>query len=294
MNKKLIILPWILLIVISFIWGSSFILMKKGLEAFNPYQVSAIRIFIASLVFIPYALWNIKELTKKLMIDILIVAYIGIFIPPFLLTNAEMVINSSTAGVLNSLTPLFVLVTGYFFYHSRMNIFKIIGVLVGLGGTLILFSGMEMDFNVHASLVIIASFCYALSANLQKTRLQEINTLHLTAFMFLLMGPTAAIYLVFSDVKTVFENHPLAWQSFGYILILALVGTSVAYFLFNKLIQKSSPIFAQSVTYLMPLVAIIWGMMDGEKLFTKDFFGSILILTGVFLINFQIRISVKT
>lgn len=231
---------------------------------------------------------HLKNLNKQKILDIIIVGSIGVAIPPFLFTYAQTSINSSTAGMLASLTPLFALLVGFLFFKTEINSYKITGVLLGLIGAVILFifkKGSEVTINEYALLVVLATMCYAISTNMQKAKLQGIPSLQLTSFMFLFIGIPSGIYLLFSDVQNVFQKNQLAWQSFWYIFILAIVGTSLAYWLFNMLIQKSTAVFAQSVTYLMPLVAIGWGLLDGEELLLKDYFGSAFILAGIYLIN---------
>lgn len=279
---------WLLLIGVSLIWGSSFILMKKGLIAFSPQQVASLRIFMASIILIPFAIKNIYLLQKKDILFILFAGFIGTGIPPFLFTKAQTVINSSTAGILNSLTPLFALAIGFFLFKLKLNINKISGVFLGLAGAIILFifkSGDGFSINVHGLLVVLAALCYATSSTMIKSKLQAVKSLHFTSFVFLFIGPPAGIYLLFSDVLSVINTHPYATQAFGYILILSVVGTAIANLMFNKLILVSSAIFAQSVTYLMPVIAVIWGLMDNEAIELADLGGIVLILCGIFLIN---------
>ena len=261
--------------------------MKKGLDAFTPSQVASLRIFIGSIVFIPVAIHSIRHLKIKNGFYILLIGFFGTGIPPFLFTQAQTVINSSTAGMLNSLTPLFALVIGFVFFKMKMEMYKITGVLLGLAGAAALFifkSDGNLNVNAYGLLVVLAAVLYAVSSTLIKIRLQQMNPLHITSFIFLFVGPPAGVYLLFSDLPKSFE-HPLAWQSFSYILILGLVNTALVTFLFNKLIRNSSAIFAQSVTYLMPVVAILWGILDGETLGFIDFAGIAFILSGIYLIN---------
>ena len=261
--------------------------MKKGLIAFTPLQVASMRIFIASIIFIPFALMRLRELKIKNWFYIVIIGFIGTGIPPFLFTKAQTVINSATTGILNSLTPLFALIIRIFFFRIKMDINKIFGVIIGMAGVSVLLlmkSQGNLNISIYGLLVVLATIFYATSSTMLKVFFQNMKPLHITSFIFLFIGPPAGIYLLFSDIPASFQ-HPDALQSFWYIVLLAVVNTSLATFLFNKLIQTSSAIFAQSVTYLIPAVSVFWGILDGEQVDIYDFMGIVLIILGVLLIN---------
>lgn len=287
MNPKNNFLTWLLFLLVAFIWGSSFILMKKGLVAFTPLQVASLRIFIASIIFIPLVIFHFRQLKIKNWYYIVIIGLIGTGIPPFLFTKAQTVINSATTGILNSLTPLFALIIGIFFFRIKTDIYKVSGVLLGMFGVCVLIflrSNGNISISIYGLLVVIATIFYATSSTMVKVFFQQMKPLHLTSFIFLFIGPPAGIYLLFSDLPSSFQNEG-AGMAFSYIVILAVINTALATFLFNKLIQTSSAIFAQSVTYLIPAVAIFLGILDSEKLDLFDILGIVLILMGVVLIN---------
>lgn len=287
MNPKNNFLTWLLFLLVAFIWGSSFILMKKGLVAFTPLQVASLRIFIASIIFIPLVIFHFRQLKIKNWYYIVIIGLIGTGIPPFLFTKAQTVINSATTGILNSLTPLFALIIGIFFFRIKTDIYKVSGVLLGMFGVCVLIflrSNGNISISIYGLLVVIATIFYATSSTMVKVFFQQMKPLHLTSFIFLFIGPPAGIYLLFSDLPSSFQNEG-AGMAFSYIVILAVINTALATFLFNKLIQTSSALFAQSVTYLIPAVAIFWGILDSEKLDMFDILGIVLILMGVVLIN---------
>ena len=287
MNSQNNFRTWLLFLLVSFIWGSSFILMKKGLTAFSPLQVASLRIFIASIIFIPLAVIHLRQLKIKNWYYIVIIGFIGTGIPPFLFTKAQTIINSATTGVLNSLTPLFALIIGIFFFHIKTGAYKILGVLLGMFGVCVLLflrSQGNISISIYGLLVVLATIFYATSSTMVKVFFQQMKPLHITSFIFLFIGPPAGIYLLFSDLPSSFQNEGSV-TAFSYIVILAVINTALATFLFNKLIQTSSAIFAQSVTYLIPAVAIFWGILDGEKLDLFDLLGLVLILLGVILIN---------
>lgn len=248
MNPKNNFLTWLLFLLVAFIWGGSFILMKKGLVAFTPLQVASLRIFIASIIFIPLVIFHFRQLKIKNWYYIVIIGLIGTGIPPFLFTKAQTVINSATTGILNSLTPLFALIIGIFFFRIKTDIYKVSGVLLGMFGVCVLIflrSNGNISISIYGLLVVIATIFYATSSTMVKVFFQQMKPLHLTSFIFLFIGPPAGIYLLFSDLPSSFQNEG-AGMAFSYIVILAVINTALATFLFNKLIQTSSAIFAQS------------------------------------------------
>ncbi|WP_313270363.1 DMT family transporter [Epilithonimonas vandammei] len=123
-------LKWILLIGLSVIWGSSFILIKKSLEHFNPYEVGALRVLISGLVLMPYAVSKIKQFPRKHMKWLIIAAVSGNFIPMFLFPIAETQITSSIAGIINSMMPIFVIIVGSLVWKFSTTRKQLLGVLV--------------------------------------------------------------------------------------------------------------------------------------------------------------------
>lgn len=266
--------------------------MKKGLIAFTPAQVAAMRIFLASIILIPFALRNLKLITKKNILYLVFVGFIGTGIPPFLFTEAQTVINSATAGTLNSFTPVVALIIGFLFFKMKINFIKFLGVTMGFSGACLLIlvkEGEQFDIDLHGLYVVAATICYSSSTFILKHFLQDMKPFNVAVLSFLFIGPPAGIYLLFADLQPVFSSHPFALRSFGYILILAILGSAIATILFNTLVKKSDPIFAQSVTYLMPVVALFWGLFDDEKLSFINYMGIVLILGGVYSINIKIK-----
>ena len=279
---------WIILIFLAFIWGTSFILMKKGLRSYSNLQVAAFRIFFSFIIIIPLIFRNFKKLNSKNLKSILIVGIIGNGIPAFLFTTAQTQITSSLAGVFNSLTPLFTILIGIFFYKTKSKWYKSIGVLIGLAGATGLMLQGKSDLisgnNWYAIFVIIATACYGTSVNEIKTGLSNLNGVEITSLAFLTIGPFAGIYLLFSDF-TFALSTPDYLENLGFILILALFSSVIAVILFNHLIQFTSAIFAASVTYIIPIFAIMWGLFDGESLSIIQILWISAIIFGVYLVN---------
>ena len=279
---------YLIILFLAAIWGSSFILMKRGLEVFDFMQVASLRIviaFLSLLPFLPKALKNVKE---KHFLPIIIIAFLGNGFPAFLFAKAQSHLDSYIVGILNSIVPLFTLLMAVFFFKNRPSNINIIGVVIGLFGSFLLTykwlpSGLDLNFYVW--LVVIATVFYAVSINVIKFYLYDLPASSITSIAFLIIGPFLAMYLASTDFIFKLQSNDDAIISLYYIALLAILGTSIAVIVFNKLIADSSVIFASSVTYLIPIVAIFWGLLDGEKITLHSILGMIIILSGVYLVN---------
>ena len=296
MNDKT--LSWVLLLTLSVVWGSSFILMKLGLNAFTPVQMAALRLSIAALVLSPFLLIRFRGISWQKGLLILVIGFSGNAFPAFLFAKAETVIDSSVAGVLNSLAPIFVLGIAWLFFKQRFPLSSILGVLIGIAGAIVLLlgpansgqvdaAGIDISQNLKYSLlVVIAMLNYAVSANLIKAYFSQFNPIMLTTLALCSMGFPALVYLLAgSGFIEVMQTHPQAWESLGYIAILGAVGTAFAVILFNRMLQISSLAFVSSVTYTIPVVAVAWGLMAGEPFSWIQGFGFTIIVSGVYLVN---------
>ena len=281
---------WIILIALALTWGSSFILMKRGLDVYSSDEVAALRIFIAFLFLSPLIFRHVKKPLLKHWKGFLGMGMLGNFIPAFLFTKAETGISSSLTGMLNSLTPLFTLLLGVLLFKSKTRLINAVGILIGFVGAIGLLTvgkTEDMDNNLlFGFYVVLATFCYALSVNIIKKHLGDVNSVTATVWALLFIGPLAGIYLFgftgFVD-KTVHE--PMAMSSLGYVSILAIFGTALSVIVFNVLIRNTNALFASSVTYLIPVVAMGWGVFDGEDVQALHFMWIGLILLGVYLVN---------
>jgi drug/metabolite transporter (DMT)-like permease len=281
MSKK-----WLLLISLSIIWGSSFILIKKGLIGLSPFQLGALRILFAGLFIIPIGIKGVFKMPKHYWKHIAITAVLGTFLPAFLFAIAQTQINSSISAVLNSLTPLNTLWVGFVWFGMQFNRNQFIGVVIGFVGSLILVlnaAQIQPTQNYwYAIFIIFASTCYALNVNYLKKNLSNIKPLTITAANFSIMILPALIILYFTNYFSVCSNE-LIFKSTLFILVLGVIGTAIANVLFFKLLHLSTPLFASSVTYLIPVVALFWGIYFMEKLSFTQFFAAIIILFGVWL-----------
>ncbi|OFX84347.1 MAG: hypothetical protein A2W99_01105 [Bacteroidetes bacterium GWF2_33_16] len=291
-NYKNKIWQWMILLFLAFIWGSSFILMKKGLRSYSSDQVAALRMFITFLAFLPYGIKNLKKVTKDNVFSLLLVGFIGSVIPAFLFTKAQTRIDSGMAGMLNSMTPLFTLIIGLLFYKSTARLINALGILLGLIGAmgLITYTSGTSDFfsniNYYGLLIVVATICYGINVNQVKYKIKDLNGLELTSMAFMFVGPFAGVYLLFSDFSYALSTNDYI-LNLGYIAILAVIGTMMALIIFNTLIQHTSALFGSSVTYVIPVFAIMWGLFDGEKIGILHFFWISLIFIGVYLVNLR-------
>ena len=280
-------LKWTLLFVLALIWGSSFILIKKGLVGLSPYQLGALRITFTALFLLIIGFKSLTEIKQHQWKHIVITALFGTFLPAFLFAIAETKVSSSICSILNSLTPLNTLLIGIIAFGLTFKRSQFIGVVIGLLGTAILiFNGKQESTENYSYtiLVIIAAICYGLNVNLIKKYLSDVKQLSITKGNFSVMLIPALIVLFSTNFLDII-HLPATQHSMLFIMILGIVGTGIANILFFKLIQISSPVFASSVTYLIPIVAFFWGLIDNEMLTPFQFLGAFIILIGVYLAN---------
>lgn len=277
------------ILLLAFIWGSSFILMKKGLVAYSPDEVATLRMVIAFFCFLPFILYNIKKVDKKYWKYLVLVGLFGGGIPAFLFTKAETGLNSSLAGMLNSLVPLFTILLGVLVFKVQTNKLKFIGVFIGLCGAIMLIAGNGLDIGdsktSYSIYVIIATLCYAISVNIIKKHLQEVNSLIVSSFAFLFIGPPLVVYLFTTHIISTTINNPEAPAALGFVTILAVFGTAISLIIFNMLVKQTSALFASTVTYLIPVFAIMWGVLDGELINILQVLGIVVILVGIYFVN---------
>ncbi len=281
MGKSTKALNWLILIILAFIWGTSFILIKKGLESYNSFQIASLRIFISFVFLLPIAIKNIKLVNRKNIGSFLIIGFIGSAFPAFLYPAAQTNIDSSVAGMLNSLTPVFTLLFGMFFYSRKAKTHQVLGIILGFIGAAGLIYKGSFSFNSYGLYIVLATMFYGISSN-QVAQLKNINGMIITALAFLFVGPIAGINLVLSDFSEAVQTaHWL--RNLGYIAILSIFGSGLALALFNILILRTSPVFASSVTYLIPIVATLWGIIDSEAITSFMIISVICIMGGVYL-----------
>ncbi|RCW93742.1 DMT family transporter [Winogradskyella arenosi] len=281
-------LKWLFLILLSIIWGSSFILIKKSLLGLTAYQIGALRTVFTGIILLSFGFKKLKTIPKDKWKWLLASGLIGSFIPAFLIAIAETEIDSAVASVLNSLVPLNTILLGFAVFKITSTTRQVIGVIIGFIGTAILIlKGAELNPNqnyLYAGYIIISTVMYAANVNIIKRHLQDVKALAIAAGNYAFISIPALIVLVFTGFFSAATfNQPEFLSAMGYITILAVFGTALAKILYFKLVQMSTPVFASSVTYMMPVVALMWGILDGEQFSSIQGLAAILILLGVFL-----------
>lgn len=292
------LINWLIFILLSVVWGSSFILIKKGLVAYSPVQLALMRVSISALAFLPIFFTRTYRLPAKSLKYAAAVGVFGSGIPALLYAIAETGLESAIAGILNAMTPIFTLLFGIWLFRVKSIAGQIAAVGIGFLGALLLVinpqSGAGVSINAYAFLVILATASYGISGNIVKRYCQDMHPLALTAVSFFSLGwITIPGLLLGTDFFEVLENHPQSFMSFGAIAVLSLVGTVLANILFFRLIQRTDAVFASAVSYCIPITAIFWGLLDGEQLFWFQFIGMGLILFGIYRLSVVRRIAAR-
>jgi drug/metabolite transporter (DMT)-like permease len=283
MTEKRKIWHWLALILLSLIWGTSYILMKKGLESFSALQVGALRIVITFICLLPVALRHFKHLNRTNILSVIIIGLFGSVIPAFLFPLAETKISSSLAGMLNTMSPVFTLLFGITIYKRKLIKTQIAGVFLGLLGATGLLYTDSFTFNIFGLLVVLATILSGISSN-EVSHVKELNGIKITALSFFVTSPLAIIYLLFSDLSA--PMHTENWvRNLCFIGILAILGSAIALVIYYLLIRDTTPIFGSSVTYFIPVVATLWGLADNEHFSSSMLVSVIFIFAGVFIIN---------
>ena len=296
---------WGLLLLLSLIWGSSFILMKRGMHSldghviFSYVQVGALRMLIAATAFLPFALFSLKKIkTMKHFFSLAAVGFFGNFFPAFLFTYAETGLSSGFAGMLNSFTPVFTVFIGYVIFKVRIMPVQFVGLFVGIVGVvLLMIAGKQLSSHGswgHIIAIVLATFMYGISLNTIKHTLFEFNALEISSLAFFIILFPALGVVVYHDTFSVILENRYAYEGLGFISILSLLGTAIALVLFNNIIRLSSPLFASSVTFFIPIVAVFIGLSFGEKISMFQVLSMGLVLVGVLIVNVLGSNRVKT
>ncbi|MCB0601100.1 MAG: DMT family transporter [Saprospiraceae bacterium] len=279
----------LVLVFLSLTWGSSFILIKKSLTGFNPYQMVAIRLSLTGLLFLPWTIYRWRKIQWERWPALLVVGFVGSLIPFTLYGWGETRVSSSVAGIINALTPIFTMIIGILLFSLRFSSRQLGGILLGLAGAfgLILMqnqSGSGNSFG-YSMLMVIATMCYGTSANTVKAKLGEMHAVDITAVTFLLTAIPSILFLLLPVNSNHLLHSEAAREALVYVLILVLAGTAMATVLYYYLVQITTPIFASMVSYFMPIVAVLWGALDGEIIRGQHFLAIGCILAGVYLVQ---------
>jgi drug/metabolite transporter (DMT)-like permease len=289
MNSKTI--SWLIFVALCFIWGSSFMLMKFSKEALSAGQIAALRIFSAGIVMLPFAIYPFTKFPRKKLFYTILCGIVGNLLPAFLFAEAiTNNVNSSLAGILNSLTPICVAIIGIVFFKDKIKFKKILGVLVGFSGLVILTlaqKGLSFQNSVYALMIFAATIMYGLNVNIVAHNLKNLHPVHIATISLSFMAIPSGIALWINGffkldfTETLIRNAVIASATLG------IVASAIATALFYILVKKAGGLFASLVTYGIPFVALLWGFLDGEKITWIEFFCLGLILVGVYLANMK-------
>jgi drug/metabolite transporter (DMT)-like permease len=283
MKKQGKIWHWLVVALLSLIWGTSYILMKKGLRSFSTYQLASLRILISFVCLLPIALRNLPKLNKNNLRSILIIGFFGSGIPAFLYPLAQTRIDSSLTGMLNTLSSAFTLAIGILFYKRKAIRSQMAGVFLGfLGAAGLLYSG-SLTLNYYGLFVVLATLMNGVSNN-EVSKVEGLNGLQITSLSFFVLSPFALALLLSTDLHAV-TLTPHWLQNFSYIAILSVLGSAFANAIYYSLVRDTSPVVASVVAYFIPIVATLWGISDNEHPAPAMFISVLLILAGVYLIN---------
>jgi drug/metabolite transporter (DMT)-like permease len=289
MSSKSDLQNWLLLAALTLIWGTSYILIKKSLVVFSPIQATSIRISVSFLLCLPFLRSAVRDIPRAKYPHTLMVGVLGTGLPSILFNLSMTHVNSSVTAIINSLSPLFTVLTGFLIWQVSTTRIKLMGVLIGLAGAVVLVfgkHGMSIQGDmIYVIMPIVATLCYGTNSNFVKQHFPATNALHVTVLSIVAIGLPAIGLLLWSDVIGTVQSEPGAYQALGYVVILAVFGTFIGWLLFYKLVQRRDALFAASVTYLIPIVAIAWGLADGEGLALYQLAGLGLILAGVYFVS---------
>ena len=279
---------WLYLFLLSLIWGSSYILIKRGLVGLSPIELGSARIVISTAFLLVLGFNSLSGLSRYHWKWLIITGFLGTFFPSFFFAFAQLHIDSSVAAILNSLTPIFTVLVGITLFATRMLARQYFGVVLGFVGSLgLVWGGAQINPNQpigYVLLIISASMCYAINIHFLKHKLSAVSPMAMTLGNFIAILPTALIMLFFSDFFSFQKlQNPEVITSLGYVATLAFFGTAIAKVMFNRFVKMASTVFVSSVTYTLPIVALFWGTLDGEKISGYQLLSTVVILAGVFL-----------
>jgi drug/metabolite transporter (DMT)-like permease len=282
-------LNWLIFILLSVIWGSSFIMMKEGLLHLTAFQVASLRIVFSGIVLLPSTIKHFKRVPKNKLPVIFMSGVLGSLLPAYLFCVAELGIDSALAGTLNSLTPIFVIITGALIFKSKTESNKILGICIAFTGSLLLlFSKGHMQESqnmLYVSFVVLATICYGFNVNMVYKHLQNIGSLQIASVALTLNAIPALIVLYFTGYFSLPLSDTDILYSTGHAALLGIFASAIASIIFYVLVKRAGAVFASMVTYGIPIIANFWGMIYGEEVGLKQFGCLLLILAGVYLAN---------
>lgn len=279
---------WMLFIVLAFIWGSSFILMKEGLVRLTAFQVASLRIISSGLVLLPLAFRAYKEIPRDKLLIVFLSGLLGSLLPAYLFCIAQQELDSALAGTLNSLTPIFAIIIGALFFQNKTSFVKVVGILIAFTGSILLYLFQPVftpNNALYVMCIVAATMMYGFNVNMVQRHLKDIPSVRAVAVALTSNAIPALIVLFFTGYFAMDFSSPGILASTGYAFILGIFGTALASILFYILIKRAGAVFSSMVTYAIPLVANFWGMIYGEKVGLLQVMCLLIILAGVYIAN---------
>jgi drug/metabolite transporter (DMT)-like permease len=292
MQSNYSVRAWVILIILSLIWGTSFFMIKKALTVFSPYQLASVRVLMVAILFSTFMFWFWNKITRQDYKNLFFAGFLGIVLSSILFPIAQQGVNSSITSVLNATYPIFVAVLGILFFNQRLNKFQIIGLLLGFMSVsiLIMFNAQgELKWNFLAIFALLAVGCNALYALWVKYHLKHIEPFILTTAASSLMLPFGLLGLLLTDTYSTIQTHEKGYEGLLYITYLAVFATALGTWLYNYLLSISTTIFAGLVTYLIPIVSIAWGISDGETITFSQMLAILGVLAGIYLLSKPVK-----
>ena len=286
MPKQLI--NWGIFCLLCLIWGSSFVLMKEGMNVLSPYQVASIRLLSAGMVLLPFAVKALRVIPANKRGVVVLSGLLGSFFPAYLFCIAETKIDSALAGIMNALTPLFVIITGVSFFQLKVKTLQVLGIIIGfIGLSLLVAAGskINLEYFSYALLVLLATLFYGINVNLVGKHMQGIGSIEIAALAFVFLMIPCSIILSYTGFFSLPLTETIYLQSTLASAVLGVFGTAVASVLFYMLVKRAGALFASMVTYGIPFVAIGWGIWYGEQVNFLQITCCGIILVGVYLAN---------
>lgn len=286
MGQKLV--NWFIFIILCVIWGSSFILMKGGMNVLSPYQVASLRILSAGIVLLPFAIKSFKHIPANRRMLVILSGLLGSFFPAYLFCIAETKIDSSLAGILNALTPLFVIISGVAFFQLKVKMLQLIGILIGFIGLCFLVASganISLAYFSYAFLVLLATLFYGINVNMVGRYMTGIGSLEIASMAFVFLIIPCFLILFFTGYFLLPLGNDAYLKSTLASVVLGIFGTAIASVLFYMLVKRASALFASMVTYGIPFVALAWGIWGGEHVNFQQVICLSVILVGVYLAN---------
>lgn len=286
--------PALVILLLGCIWGSSFIIIKRGLLSFQPIQVAAWRLTFAGWILFPVVLLSFRKLKKADAINLFLSGLLGNAIPALLFSQAGKLIPSGLSGILNAMTPMFTLILGALIFKAPYTRNGLLGVAAGIVGAVFLLAPQFLQPGSHpmnpwgAMLPLIGAILYGYNINLIKYKLSHLTPTVVSAYPMWFMALPYTLVLIFTHAEAAWTvNAHLAWQSLGYLAILGIVGSALSMVIFNSLVKYTTALVASTNTFVIPVVAVMWGLLDKETLSWNMYVGMAFAFVGIYLVMWR-------